>query len=48
MSTTDAFSALPAPPLNTNLTGSSLPPIPKGWISQDTSPLAIVGQISNM
>ena len=45
---TEAFNASPSAALKTNLTGSSLPPIPKGCISHLTSPQAMEGQISSM
>ena len=44
----EVFTALPQDAVNTNLTGSSLPPIESGWISADGLPSAIDGQTSSM
>ena len=38
----------PGAAVNTSRTGSALPPIDSGWISQDRSPCAIDGQTSSM
>ena len=48
MSTTEALIAGPGRASNTSRTGSSLPPIPSGWISHEGLPEAIDGQISSM
>src|SRR5690606_23416940 len=48
ISTNDTLIASPAGELNTNRTGSSLPPIPKGCTSHEGFASAIDGQISSM
>jgi len=47
-SITEAFTALPLDAVNTNLTGSALPPIERGWISADGVFSASEGHTSSM